>query len=330
MNFEIIILFTLLCASALFSGLTIGLMSLDLQTLKRKVDLADKQATIVYRVRKHANWMLTTLLLGNAAVNSALSIILADLMQGYIAGIIATILIFIFGEVLPQAIFSRNGLKFGAKTAWLVTALMYLTYPITRLLAYGLDLVLGAEQPSLFSRPELLSLIKEHHHPTFLDSDEVTIVSNSLTFSTKVVKDVMTPASMVQAFQVDQILTAEKIEEMKKSGISRFPVYGDNTHDLKGILYIRELVGLGPDITVVSVLNEDILIVDPNERLDAVLAKMLGKKMHLAMVVDEFKSFRGVISSEDIIEEILGTEIVDEYDKIPNMRDRARMIAQNI
>ena len=109
MNYLIIVL--LLIFSALFSGLTLGLMSLSAPELKRKMSLGDRAAAKVYRVRRRGNLLLTTLLVGNVAINSTLSIFLGSIASGVIAGLIATALIFLFGEIIPQAYLSRSVLN---------------------------------------------------------------------------------------------------------------------------------------------------------------------------------------------------------------------------
>jgi len=101
--------------SALFSGLTLGFFSLNKDDLERKAELGDKQAKKVYKIRKNGNLLLCTLLIGNVAVNSTLSIFLGSLASGFMAGLIATALIVVFGEIIPQAAFSRYALTLGAQ-----------------------------------------------------------------------------------------------------------------------------------------------------------------------------------------------------------------------
>src|SRR3989338_4425765 len=110
----------LLFLSALFSGLSLGLMSLDPFSLRRKAKLGNLAAKKIYPLRKRGNQLLCTLLIGNIAVNSTIAVLLSSLTTGVIAGFMATGLIVIFGEIVPQAIFARHALQFGAKFSWLV------------------------------------------------------------------------------------------------------------------------------------------------------------------------------------------------------------------
>src|SRR6185369_10281803 len=116
----IVLVIALLLLSATFSGLTIGMFSIGLDELERKMKEGSKQAEKIYEIRKDGNFLLCTLLLGNVAVNSAVSIVMSDMATGIVAATISTGCIFIFGEVLPQALFSRHAFTVGARTTWLV------------------------------------------------------------------------------------------------------------------------------------------------------------------------------------------------------------------
>ena len=154
MDYLIVIILVLL--SGLFSGLTLGLLSLDKNELKRKISLGNKQAKKVYTVRKKGNLLLCTLLLGNVAVNSTLAIFLGNIASGVIAGLIATGLIVIFGEIIPQATFARYALAVGARTAWLVKIFIIILFPICWPIAWVLDKTLGEEMPTVYSKKELM------------------------------------------------------------------------------------------------------------------------------------------------------------------------------
>ena len=121
LNYLIVAFLVLL--SGAFSGLTLGFFSLNLTSLERKMKLGDKRAKKVYPIRKNGNLLLCTLLLGNVAVNSTMAIFLGTIASGVIAGIVSTALIVIFGEIIPQAVFSRFALTLGANTVWLVRIL---------------------------------------------------------------------------------------------------------------------------------------------------------------------------------------------------------------
>ena len=117
---EVAIVTVLVILSGTFAGLTLALFSLDLTTLERKAKLGDIRAKKVYPVRRKGNLLLCTLLLANVASYTSMAVFLGSIVNGVAAGIIATALIFLFGEILPQAIFPRYALMIGAKLSWLM------------------------------------------------------------------------------------------------------------------------------------------------------------------------------------------------------------------
>lgn len=313
----------LVCLSALFSGLTLGLMSLDTYDLKRKIDIGDRKAQKIYSVRKKGNLLLCTLLFGNVAVNVALSIFLGSLTSGFIAGTIATGLILIFGEILPQALFSRYAIEVGSKTVWLVKLFRFVFYPIVAPLAMTLDRLLGDEIPTIYTKRELMKIIEEHEDSTdsHVDEDEEKIVLGALSFSDKFVYEVMTPRTVVTAIEKSVMLSDENIKKLKDSGKSRIPVYDQKIDNIIGILFLRNLLGTDfKNKPVEQFVEKNILFINEEKKLDEVFNLFITSKQHLFIVVDEFGGLEGVISIEDILEEIIGTEIVDEFDQHADMR----------
>jgi metal transporter CNNM len=325
---EYIIVIILILFSALFSGLTLGLMGLDTHVLKRKIELGDELAKKIYPLRKRGNLLLTTLLLGNVAVNATLSIFLSGIASGVIAGIMATALIFIFGEILPQAVISRFAMEFGAKTAWIVWIITYLLYPITWPIAWLLDKLLGREIPAVFTKVEFMKVIEEHEDSenSEIDQDEERILKGALTFSDRKVRDVMTPDTVVESLLIGDELTDDRIKYLKNTGYSRFPVFEPETNNVVGVFYIKELVGVdGEDeLKPEDAMDRKVFEVQTTATLDDTLDRILKSRSHLFIVRDEFGGFEGIITAEDILEEIVGREIVDEYDKNVDMREVAK------
>ena len=228
MTYFIIIFLVLF--SALFSGLTLGFFSLNKDDLERKVELGDKQAKKVFKIRKNGNLLLCTLLIGNVAVNSTLSIFLGSIASGFAAGLMATCLIVIFGEIIPQAAFSRYALILGAKFAWLVRFFLIILFPVCWPLAWLLDKVLGDEMPTVYSKHELMKIVEEHEglKESEIDKDEEKIVKGALSFSDKKVQDVMTPRTAVFSLALEQRLDKTTVKKIFESGHSRIPIYKKN------------------------------------------------------------------------------------------------------
>lgn len=317
---EYLISLVLIVLSALFSGLTLGLFTLDPQALKRRSESGDTNAAKIYPIRKHGNQLLTTLLLGNVAVNTALSIFLGSVASGLVAGIIATAAIFIFGEIIPQAVISRHALYFGAKTAPFVRIIMYLLYPITFPIAYLLDRALGEELPTVYSKNELMQIVSEHEDSEHsgIDEDEERIIHGALQFSHIKTHEVMTPLDQIVMFEVGQKLTDDFYETVTEAGYSRYPVYSGKRENIVGILFAKDLLTEEDDIAIKSTeeaFEDHFMTVGRHELLDTVLTKMLTARKHMAVVYNRNNHAVGVITMEDIIEEIIQAEIEDEDDE---------------
>ena len=309
----------LIILSALFSGLTLGLLSLDMHSLKRRAKRGDSDAQIVYPIRERGNLLLTTLLLGNVAVNTTLSIFLGSIASGLVAGVVATGLIVIFGEIIPQAVISRHALWFGAKTAWFTKIVMLILFPIAWPISKVLDKLLGSELPTTYSKTELMDIVAEHEasEHSDIDSDERRIVHGALRFSHVYVEEAMTPAKEVVMYEENQKLTDDFFEELTDEGFSRMPVYKGVPDNIVGVLFAKDLLVEDEEISIKDTeeaLEREYLTVGSKELLDSVLVKMLKQKRHLAIVKNKQKKFVGVISLEDILEEIIQQEIVDEDD----------------
>ncbi len=313
-----LIVIFLVSLSGLFSGLTLGLLSLDKDELERKIELGDKQAKKVYSVRKNGNLLLTTLLLGNVLVNSVLAIFLGDLTSGLVGVLLSTSLILLFGEIIPQAISVRYGLIVGAKTVGLVKFFMFILYPICRPIAWALDRLLGEEMPTIYSKKELIKIIEEHEDlpQSSIDADEERIVKGALTFSDKKVSEIMTPRKKVFGLKGQTILNDDLMRVIKKKGHTRLPVYGKHNYYVEGILYVKDLIGLDKEMEARRLCKKSRLLkVSQDMKLDELLNKFIKHRLHLAVVENTQHEFVGVVTLEDVIEEVLDVEIVDETDR---------------
>lgn len=318
---EYIIATVLVLFSGLFSGLTLGLLSLDVQSLKRRAKRGEREAALILPIRRRGNLLLTTLLLGNVAVNTTLSIFLGSIASGIVAGITATALIVVFGEIIPQAVISRYALWFGSRTIWFTKFVLVLFYPVSWPIAKILDWALGSEMPTVYSHYELMDIISEHEDSDYshIDEDEERIAHGALKFSHRRVREVMTPVESVISYDENQKLTHEFFEEVNRHGFSRLPVYSGKKDNVLGILYVKDLIVEDENICIKDTeeaFERESLIVRGGDMLDGVLSKMLKQRKHLAIVKNRNGNLLGVISLEDIIEEIIQQEIEDEDDEI--------------
>lgn len=241
----------LICFAALFSGLTLGLLGLDVNELEivRAAGTPDdkRYAERIQPVRKCGNQLLCTLVLGNVAVMSLESILLADLAGGVEGFVISTVLLVVFGEIVPQAICSRYALFIGAHAVPIVRVIMFLLYPVAKPLSMVLDYFLGAEMGTYYSRTEFQKLITMHVDKSHLAATEAAIIRGALTFRSKAVKEVMTPIDRVFSVKASDRLDQALLEKIFHAGYSRVPVWDEAGMNIIGLLYAKDLVLVTPE-----------------------------------------------------------------------------------
>jgi len=306
-------------ASAICSGLNIAFMSLGVPDLRRKAKLGNLNAKRLLPLRQNSHLTLAAILLTNVAAVSATSLVLEHEFNGLIAGIISTLLIVTFGEIFPQALFTRNALAFCGRLAPLMRLMVILTYPVAKPLQLLLDRLLGHERSSLQSRHELGIMISEHLGPTAgseLDEDEVEIIKGALQLSEKQVRDIMVPINQVYWLTPGDRIDDRKIDELKQTGYSRVPVFNKKLTQCYGVLLLKELIDFDDEQ---SVLVSDLplypaQLVGSRTALDTMFRKFIAAQTHL-IPIEKDDHIIGIVTIEDLIEEILGHEIVDETDR---------------
>ncbi|XP_075221669.1 metal transporter uex isoform X2 [Lycorma delicatula] len=344
------VVIVLLCLgfSSLFSGLNLGLMALNNTELKiisnTGTDLERRYAAKIIPVRIHGNYLLCSILLGNVMVNSTFTILLDDLTSGLVAVVTSTLAIVILGEITPQAVCSRHGLAIGARTIYVTKIVMVLTFPLAYPISKILDWVLGEEIGAVYTRERLKELIKLTTEYSELEKDEVNIISGALELRKKIVADVMTKLEDVYMLSYDAVLDFETVSEIMKSGYSRVPVYVGDRHNVVTVLLIKDLALVDPDDntplkTLCQFYQNPFNYVFENTTLDGLLKKFKkGNKGHMAFVHrvnnegegDPFYETVGIITLEDVIEELIQAEIMDETDVWTDNRTKHRRSARNI
>jgi metal transporter CNNM len=318
MHLLIISLLVILCLflGAAFSGLNIGLLAIRPTDLKRKARHGDVIAEKVYKYRKNGNYLIVCLLLGNVAVISILTLLLDSQAGGLIAGLLTTGLITIFAEILPQALFSRKGYALSRYFFWLLDIVFVVLYPIAKPLSMLLNRFFGEELPTIFSREEITHLVEEHAHTkgSTIDIDESRIVSGALAYSRVSAQEAMTKMADTVTVTLDDDVDASLLIKLKNSGHSRFPVFDSHTGHYVGILYMKDLLGEHIPQPVTRLYRDNIYDISDDSPLDTVLSRFIQTKSHLFLVVADDDVAIGIITLEDVIEEILNREIIDEFE----------------
>ncbi|XP_039906882.1 metal transporter CNNM4 isoform X1 [Simochromis diagramma] len=340
---QIILICFLLVLSGMFSGLNLGLMALDPMELRIVqncgTEKEKKYARKIEPIRRKGNYLLCSLLLGNVLVNTTLTILLDDLTKSGVGAVVAsTVGIVIFGEIVPQALCSRHGLAVGANTIVLTKLFMLLTFPLSWPISKLLDCVLGQEIGTVYNREKLVEMLKVTEPYNDLVKEELNMIQGALELRTKTVEDVMTPINNCFMIHSDAVLDFNTMSEIMESGYTRIPVYEDERSNIVDILFVKDLAFVDPDDcttlkTITKFYNHPVHFVFHDTKLDAMLEEFKKGKSHLAIVQkvnnegegDPFYEVLGLVTLEDVIEEIIKSEILDESDLYTDNRTRKKV-----
>jgi putative hemolysin len=324
--FGFVLLFLLLFCSALISGAEVALFSLTRTDIEKGLDAKSKRIHIIAMLLERPKKLLATILVANNFINIGIVILFAYLSSDLFSGItspilkftlevvIVTFLILLFGEILPKIYASRNNLKFATFMAYPLKVLDVLLSPISlpmRSITIGIHNKLGKQKSNL--SVDQLSQALELTSEEDTTREEHKILQGIVSFGNTDTKQVMRPRIDIFALNIEQKYT-EILQEIEKNGYSRIPVYKDNIDCIKGILYVKDLLPYleRKQFDWTTLLREPIFVPE-NKKLDDLMLEFQEKKVHLAVVVDEYGGTSGLISLEDIIEEIVG-DISDEFD----------------
>jgi len=331
---NLFVLLLLLACSALISGSEVSLFSLTPSDLKTEEEGVTVNQKILAKLLSKPKKLLATILVANNFINIAIVLLFDSLGEIYFKGldaivipqlewlkprfvvevVVVTFLILLFGEILPKVYASRNKVKFANFMARPLGALDWVITPISlpmRSVTMGIHNRLGKQKSNI--SVDQLSQALELTSDTDTTSEEKKILEGIVSFGNIDTKQVMKPR--IDIFALNQEMKyKEIIPEIIDNGYSRIPVYEESIDKVTGILYVKDLL---PHINKATFNWTDLIrapyFVPENKKLDDLLSEFKDKKNHLAIVVDEYGGTSGLISLEDIIEEIVG-DISDEFD----------------
>ena len=321
-----VLLFFLLACSALISGAEVALFSLSKTDIEAGLEAKSKRIQIISKLLERPKKLLATILVANNFINIAIVILFAyigsvlfesianPILQFTLEVIIVTFLILLFGEILPKIYASRNNLKFASFMAYPLKVLDILLSPVSlpmRSVTLAIHRKLGKQKSNL--SVDQLSQALELTSEEDTTKEEHKILQGIVSFGNTDTKQVMRPRIDIFALNIEQKY-ADIMPEIIANGYSRIPVYKDNIDTIKGILYVKDLLPYidRKQFDWISLIREPFFVPE-NKKLDDLMAEFQEKKVHLAVVVDEYGGTSGLISLEDIIEEIVG-DISDEFD----------------
>lgn len=316
----------LLIGSGVVSGAEVALFSLSRTDLENEDVQEKKSIQIISKLLEHPKKLLATILVANNFINIAIVLLFAFLgnklfpssispvLKFVIEVVIVTFLILLFGEILPKIYATRNNLKFAAFMAEPLRFLDVLIAPLSlpmQSITLGIHNKLG-KQKSNISVDQLSQALKLTSEDD-TTKEEQKILQGIVSFGNTDTKQVMQPRLDIFALSKTQKYT-EIMPEIIAKGFSRIPVYNENIDTIEGVLYVKDLLPYldRKQFDWVTLIREPFFVPE-NKKLDDLMAEFQEKKVHLAVVVDEYGGTSGIISLEDIIEEIVG-DISDEFD----------------
>jgi putative hemolysin len=327
-------LLVLLICSALISGAEVALFSLTQKDLDEAKESKSKSFEIIIKLLKQPKKLLATILVANNFINIAIVILFASLSETlfrevyselnlgffkvdfifFIEVILITFLILLIGEILPKVYANRNNLKFSKFMAYPLKILDIVISPVSlpmQKVTLEIHKKLGKQKSNL--NVDYLSQALELASEDDTTQEEQKILQGIVSFGNTDTKQVMRPR--IDIFALDQSVEFKTIiAEIVKHGYSRIPVYNESIDSVVGILYVKDLLPhLQKKQFDWTTLLRAPFFVPENKKLDDLMVEFQEKKIHLAIVVDEYGGTSGVVSLEDVIEEIVG-DISDEFD----------------
>jgi len=335
-SFRIIILFVFLFLSAFFSGSEVALFSLDKRKLKNNSDLSPLIGRYLLTLVEYPRRLLVTVLVGNTIVTVSASIVAVSLAldihkssglpEGLVISlqvIILTILIILFAELTPKVWASKNPLKFSKLVAiplyWFSAIIYPVSETLTELIRFVVSKINFDKRKTAISPEEIRELAELGHEIGTLE-EEHGIIQSIVSIKFVSVQEVLTPRVDMTVVPHDISFT-EIVDLIKESGHSRIPVYKENLDNITGIAYAKDVLPYirrnGKDEFNVMKIVRRAMFIPKTKIINDLMYEFQDKKMHIAIVVDEYGGTAGLVTLEDIIEEIVG-EIRDEYDKEEN------------
>ncbi|MFM9824931.1 gliding motility-associated protein GldE [Flavobacterium sp.] len=323
---DFIAIFVLLFCSALVSGAEVALFSLSQKDIDETLQNHPSKGEIISNLLEKPKKLLATLLIANNFINIGVVILFSfignnlfltikpPILKFSIEVILVAFLILLFGEVLPKVYASRNNKKFSRLIAPVISSLVKILSPVSfplRLMTKYLHKKLG-KQKSNFS-VEQLSQALEMTDSDETSSEEQKILEGIVTFGNTDTKQVMCPRMDIFAIEIEEPFKVIYSKIVEK-GFSRIPVYRDNIDQIEGVLFVKDLLRhIDKEEFDWNSLIREPFFVPENKKIDNLLKDFQSMKSHLAIVVDEYGGTSGLVSLEDIIEEIVG-DISDEFE----------------
>ena len=324
------VLIIILCIlfSGYFSATETAFSSLNRIRIKNMAEKGDKRAKLVLDMLENFDGLLSSILIGNNIVNiacaSVATVLFVKLLgeeQGpSVATIVITVVVLIFGEVSPKSIAKENPEKFAMFAAPFLNLLMIVLTPFNFLFKQWkklLSKIFHTENDYSITEEELLTIVEEAEQEGRIDEQESSLIRSAIEFSEQEAIDILTPR--IDIVGVSSEATKEEIAQVfAETNYSRLPVYKETMDHIIGIIYQKDFYNVvyDKDGDIESIIRPALYITE-SKKIGELLQELQHKKSHIAIVLDEYGGTTGIVTLEDILEELVG-EIWDEHDEVIN------------
>ncbi len=314
--------------SGYFSATETAFSTFNRIRVKGLAEKGNKRAATALKISENYDTLISAILVGNNIVNilatSLATILFIGLLNNNndlgttVSTIVMTVTVLIFGEVSPKTIAKKKPEAFVLFSAPIMKLLMYLFLPFTFIFKQWQNLIsrlFKSNEEQGMTEEELVSIIEEAEESGDIDKEESTLIKSAIEFNDLEVGDIFTPRIDITA--IPSTATKEEIATVfTESGYSRLPIYENDLDNVIGIVYYKDFFNYGKNEEVaVADIIKPVIYVAKSQPINDLLKELQSKQLHLAVVMDEFGSTAGIVTLEDILEEIVG-EIWDEHDEI--------------
>jgi len=322
-----VVLAILIALSGFFSGLEVALVGTSKSKVQQLLKQKVKGAKALHKLKSNPGWMMSSVNLGNNLVNVAASALATSIAielfgndgLGIAIGIM-TFFILVFGEITPKTYCNANATKISLKFSPVLLAFSYVLYPIVKLfeiITRGIVKITGSSyHPPALTEEEIKGVIDQGLIDKAIEEDERQLVHGALEFDDIVIRAVMLPRPKMFTLH-SKMLLFEALPQINQSGHSRIPIYDANKDDIVGFIHVADILKeMEKDNKMIKLeqIARKPIFASQEKMVSSLLKEMKGRKIHMAIVLDEFGGVEGLVTMEDLLEEIVG-EIEDEKDK---------------
>ena len=323
---EAVALAVLIGLSGFFSGLEVALVGIRKSKVVQLYNEGKKGSKALHKLKMNPSWMMSSVNLGNNLVNvgaSALATSTAIRLFGNdglgIAVGVMTFLILVFGEITPKTYCNANATRVALRYAPVLLAFSYAFYPVVKffeVITKGVVKITGSSHtPPPITEDDIRGVIDQGLEEKAIEKDEMELVHGALKFDDTVIRSVMTPRTKMFSLN-SKMLLFEALPQINQKGYSRIPIFKDIAEDVVGFIHVRDVLKeLEKDNKMVTLeeIARKPVFASQEKMVSSLLKEMKGRKTHMAIVIDEHGGVEGLVTLEDLLEEIVG-EIEDETD----------------